>query len=119
MIEFEAPAPMPWLDAASTTDLDGLAFGVVRMAPDGRVVAYNACESRMAGLSPERVLGRDFFADVAPCTNNYLVAERFRSEPELDTQLDYVFTLRMKPTAVRLRLLKSAASPHMYLLVKR
>ncbi len=73
----------------------------------------------MAGLSKERVLTRNFFADVAPCTNNFMVAERFLSEPELDATLDYVFTLRMKPTPVTLRLLRSAASRHMYLLVKR
>ena len=99
--------------------LDELAFGVVRMRIGGEVVAYNAWESNMAGLSKERVLTRNFFADVAPCTNNYLVAERYLNEPKRDATLDYVFTLRMKPTAVKLRLLRSAAADHMYLLVKR
>jgi len=73
----------------------------------------------MAGLSRERVVGRNFFTSVAPCTNNFMVAERFMSEPELDVKMDYVFTLRMKPTPVKLRLLRSATAEHMYLLVKR
>ena len=118
-MDFEDTAGLAQLEAMSAQALDELAFGVVRMRADGEVVAYNAWESKMAGLSRERVLARNFFAEVAPCTNNYLVAERFMSEPELDATLDYVFTLRMKPTAVRLRLLRSATADHMYLLVTR
>jgi len=118
-MNFEHPTGLAQLEAMSAQGLDALAFGVVRMRTDGEVVAYNAWESSMAGLSKERVLARNFFSDVAPCMNNYLVAERFMSEPELDATLDYVFTLRMKPTAVRLRLLRSATADHMYLLVTR
>ena len=119
MIKFDDTASLAKLDAMSPQALDELTFGVVRMRRDGEVVAYNLLESQMAGLSRERVLARNFFSEVAPCTNNYLIAERFISEPELDATLDYVFTLRMKPTPVKLRLLKSVSADHMYLLVKR
>ena len=119
MMDFDDPAGLAKLEAMSAQGLDDLAFGVVRMRSDGEVVEYNTLESSMAGLSKERVLARNFFTDIAPCTNNYMVAERFLSEPELDATLDYIFTLRMKPTAVRLRLLRSATAVHMYLLVKR
>lgn len=118
-MDFEDTAGLAQLEAMSAQGLDELAFGVVRMRVDGEVVAYNAWESRLAGLSKERVLARNFFSDVAPCTNNYMVAQRFMNEPELDATLDYVFTVRMKPTAVKLRLLRSATTDHMYLLVKR
>jgi hypothetical protein len=30
--------------------------------------------------------------DVGPCTNNYLIAQRFLDSAELDEQLDYAFT---------------------------
>jgi len=119
MMDFEDTTGLAQLEAMSPQELDGLAFGVVRMRADGEVVAYTARESGMAGLSKERVLARNFFAEVAPCTNNYLVAERFLNEPELDATLDYVFTLRMKPTPVTLRLLRSTRANHMYLLVQR
>ena len=119
MMNFEDTAGLTQLEVMSAQGLDELEFGVVRMRADGEVVAYNLWESTMAGLSKERVLARNFFSEVAPCTNNYLVAERFMTEPELDATLDYIFTLRMKPTAVKLRLLKSASADHMYLLVKR
>jgi len=120
MMEFEDTAGLAQLEAMSPQGLNALAFGAVRMRADGEVVAYTARESGMAGLSKERVLGRNFFSAVAPCSNNYLVAQRFLGEPELDATLDYVFTLRMKPTPVTLRLLKSAAAAdYMYLLVQR
>ena len=118
-MDFDDAAGLAHFKAMSTQALDELEFGVVRMRVDGEVVAYNLWESMMAGLSRDRVMGRNFFSDVAPCTNNYMVAERFGNEPELDATLDYVFTLRMKPTAVKLRLLRSATADHMYLLVKR
>jgi len=119
MTAFDSPDALAWLEAASTQALDTLPFGAIRMEPSGRVTAYNTWESAKAGLSKDRVLQRDFFADVAPCMNNYLVAERFRAEPELDVVLDYILTLRMAPTPVTLRLLKSVTARHMYLLVKR
>ena len=118
-MDFEDAAGLAHFKSMSTQALDGLEFGVVSMRVDGEVVAYNLWESKLAGLSKERVLARNFFSQVAPCTNNYLVAERFMNEPELDATLDYIFTLRMKPTAVRLRLLRSASAAHIYLLVKR
>ena len=119
LISFDSPDALAWLEAASTEDINALAFGVIRMAFGGLVTAYNTWESEKAGLSKDRVLQRSFFADVAPCMNNYIVAERFHAEPDLDVVLDYILTLRMAPTPVKLRLLKSSIAQHMYLLVKR
>ncbi|PPQ31861.1 PAS domain-containing protein [Rhodopila globiformis] len=116
---FADPGLIAWLETASDQDLDTLPFGVVAMAPDGIVVAYNKAESTIAGLRPERVIGRHFFSSVAPCTNNYMVAERFVQEAELDATIGYVFTLRMAPTPVRLRLLKRPDARRMYLIVER
>lgn len=98
--------------------LNALEFGVVAMTLDGVVVRYNAYESRLAGLSPSRVLGKNFFSEVAPCTNNYLVASRFEECATLDEQLAYVFTLRMRPRNVDLRLIKALGSEHQYILVR-
>jgi len=59
----------------------------LRMRADGEVVAYTAWESRMAGLSRERVLARNFFADAAPCINNCLGAERFLEMVSVTTSI--------------------------------
>jgi photoactive yellow protein len=106
------------LEEADDAALDTLPFGVVAMSEDGTVRSYNVAESRLSGLEPANAIGRHFFSSVAPCTNNYLVAHRFETESVLDAVIDYVFTLRIKPTAVRLRLLKQPARRRMYLAVE-
>ena len=116
---FDQIGLMTELEAAQDDALQSASFGLIAMSPDGVVRLYNAAESRLAGLSPDKVVGRHFFSAVAPCTNNYMVAHRFESEPVLDDIIDYVFTLRMKPTPVRLRLLKRPGARDMYLLVQR
>ena len=118
-LRFAAESMLPQLDAANYGALDLLPFGVIRMTGDGIVVAYNECESRMAGLSLQSVLGRHFFTEIAPCTNNALVAGRFKAEPTLDATIDYVFSLRLKPMPVRLRMLQGSESRFAYLLVAK
>jgi photoactive yellow protein len=106
------------LSRATRDQLDQLPFGVIRMNQAGIVVDYNRFESGLSGLTADRVVGKHFFEQIAPCTNNFLVGERF-AEDSLDDQLDYVFTYRMKPTKVRLRLLKSPTAEYQYMLVER
>lgn len=107
------------LESMTEPDLDRLDFGVIGFDESERVRCYNRYEADTAGLTASRVIGRDLFVDVAPCTNNFLVAERFRQEPSLDEELDYVFTLRMKPTPVRLRLLADPSAALRYMIVVR
>ena len=88
--------------------LDNVPFGVVRLDADDHVLSYNRWEATLSGLDPARVRGQHFFTQVAPCTNNFMVAERYK-ETEVDEVVDYVFTFRMQPTKVRLRLIVTAS----------
>jgi photoactive yellow protein len=111
------------LQGCSDTELDALDFGVIGFDGEGIVRRYNAFESQVAGLSPERVVGHPLFTVVAPCMNNFMVAQRFDDAKEdgvsLDVTLDYVLTLRMRPVKVRLRLLSGVDSAMAYVLVQR
>lgn len=107
------------LEAMSSVERDGLAFGVVGFGADTIVQVYNATEARMSGLDPATVVGVPFFDAVAQCMNNFMVAQRFEDEPELDDLFPYVLTLRMRPTKVRLRLLAAAEAPRRYVLIER
>ena len=98
---------------------DQLSFGVIGLDRSGIARLYNATEARLAGLAPDTVLGVGFFDAVAQCMNNYLVAQRFEDEAELDDVIPYVLTLRMRPTKVRMRLLASQSSPLRYVLIER
>lgn len=112
-----------WLSQASEADLDTLDFGTIGIDAEGTVRRYNRFESSAAGLSPERVLGHPLFTVVAPCMNNFLVAQRFddsaASGEPLDATIDYVLTLRMRPVKVKLRLLARAGASLRWVLVQR
>ena len=112
-------APIDQLLPALRGDVDSLDFGVIGIDAQRHVTVYNHFEARAAGLSPERVLGRHLFEEVAPCMNNFMVAQRFADEPALDEQVNYVLTLRMRPTRVTLRLVQSANDPQAWVLVRR
>ncbi|KFI07799.1 PAS domain-containing protein [Massilia sp. BSC265] len=111
------------LDQCTPEQLDQLDFGVIAFDADTSVQRYNAFESQAAGLSPQRVIGQPLFTNVAPCLNNFMVAQRFEDAmaegSPLDDTIDYVLTLRMRPVKVALRLLASPASSRRYVLVQR
>lgn len=107
------------LEKLDAQGMDALPFGVIGFTSDAMVTTYNATESKNAGLSPQRVLGKHLFEEVAPCMNNFMVAQRFDDASELDEIIPYVLTLRMRPTPVRLRLLKSAHCATRYVLIER
>lgn len=107
------------LDAMTPEQVDALPYGVVGLGADGTAEVYSATESRLAGIPRSIVLGWQYFAETAQCMNNFMVAQRFEDEPEIDDMIDYVLTLRMRPTPVRLRLLKSGAVARRYLLIQR
>ena len=116
-------AALDSLESGPADRIDDLDFGLIVMDRDGGVTGYNQAESKLAGLPVDEVVGRNFFVEVGPCTNNYLIAQRFHDardagQDDLDEQLDYVFTYRMSPTPVRLRLMARAGSHRQYLAVR-
>lgn len=111
------------LDACSAAELDALDFGVIGIDTAGHVQQYNSFESQAAGLSVARVVGQPLFTAVAPCMNNFLVAQRFddaiANGSSLDDTIDYVLTLRMRPVKVKLRLLSTPQLISRFVLVQR
>ena len=122
-ITFGMPDLAVRLDQCSPEELDSLDFGVIGFGADTNVALYNTFESQAAGLSQQRVIGQPLFTNVAPCLNNFMVAQRFEDAQDdgstLDDTIDYVLTLRMRPVKVALRLLASPAGSHRYVLVQR
>jgi photoactive yellow protein len=107
------------LAAMDIEQLDGLPFGVVGLDQDGLARIYNATEARLAGLDAMSVIGVPFFEAVAQCMNNFMVAQRFEDEQEMDDIIPYVLTLRMRPTRVRLRLIATPGQPLNFILIER
>lgn len=120
---FDAPELCQSLNRTTDLELDALDFGVIGIDAEGVVQSYNSFESSAAGLSLDRVKGQPLFTVVAPCMNNFLVAQRFEDAAAagsaLDATIDYVLTLRMRPVKVKLRLLADPHSAMRYVLVSR
>jgi len=124
-LEFAQPHLLDTLLALDAAQLDTLEFGVIGMGigADAMVRDYNAFESKEAGLSKERVIGHPLFTVVAPCMNNFMVAQRFEDAAaagqSLDLTVDYVLTLRMRPVKVQLRLLADPGAERRFLAIRR
>jgi photoactive yellow protein len=122
-VSFDDPALHTELDRSTDEGIDALDFGVIGIDNTGLVQRYNRFESQAAGLTPQRVLGQAMFIAVAPCMNNFMVAQRFEdalaNSSTLDATLDYVLTLRMRPVKVKLRLLAAPGAVFRYVLVRR
>jgi len=120
-LEFSQPDLLEPLLALSAGELDALEFGVIGMDAETKVCDYNTRESKLAGLSKERVMGHPLFTMVAPCMNNFMVAHRFEEAAAageaLDVTLDYVLTLRMRPAKVKMRLLAGPGAERRFVLI--
>jgi photoactive yellow protein len=101
------------LNRSSTSDFNAANFGIVKMDLNGTVTDYNDNQAQHTGMSKGAVMGKHFFTQVAPCTNNFLVAQKFQNEATLDNKLGYTFTIKMAPTPVNLRLMKDSSAQYL------
>ena len=103
--------------------IDALPFGLIAVSADGTIEQYNAYESKLARLPKERVIGRHFFRDVAPCTavrDFQGRFERFVNEPGDGAEsFDFVFQFPFGRQRVNITFLRSAKSRGVKILVNR
>jgi photoactive yellow protein len=88
---------------ATEEQLDNAPFGIIQVDDEGAIEFYNQYESELSGMDPDEVIGRNFFTQVAPCTNNRLFRGRFKKgvrRGELDETFSYTYTYKMRPTLV-------------------
>jgi len=95
------------LDTLKNQDIDALGFGAIKLDRQGKILAYNAYESKLTGVKPETALGRNFFTEVAPCTNVREFGGAFRegvASGTLSKIFRYTFDYNMTPTKVTVTL---------------
>jgi photoactive yellow protein len=100
--------------------LDQLPFGVIRVDREGKVLAYNATEARLAGKVAGEVIGKNFFEDVAPCTNVQDFAGRFRdgiARGRIHETFPYRFPFETGPVHVMVTIHHEKASDHAWIFV--
>lgn len=103
-------------------DLDDLPYGAIQVDAAGTIHRYNRAEARLSGRDRGDVIGRNFFDDIAPCTDLPAFRGRFEAgiaQGNLDLAFEFVFDFAMTPARVRIDM-KQAAEPGLYwLLVNR
>jgi len=122
MITFGATDIENSLATLGDTDLDKLAFGAVQLDSDGNVVAYNAAEGEITGRDPKEVIGKNFFTEVAPCTNQKGFRDRFDqgvAAGSLNSLFEWTFDYNMTPTKVQVHMKKAASGDRYWVFVKR
>jgi two-component system sensor histidine kinase AtoS len=98
-----APALLP-LDYAS---LELLPLGVVVVDDHGRILYYNRREEEISGRRREDVVGRNFFREVAPCTEVQAFHGRFleaMAGSGEEVEFDFTFPFAGGPREVRITL---------------
>jgi len=106
----------------SKEQLDDVAFGAIQLDAKGTIIKYNAAEGDITGRNPNEVIGKNFFTDVAPCTNSSDFRGRFDEgvkNDNLNTMFEYVFDYEMKPTSVKVHMKKALTGDSYWVFVKR
>lgn len=110
------------ISGMDNNELDALDFGVVKVDDVGVIQFYNRYESELAGIDPAAAAGKNFFTQLAPCTNNRLFYGRFKSgvaAGSLDITIPYTFTYKMRPTNVNVHIYRDPRQGANWVFVKR
>jgi tyrosine ammonia-lyase len=89
---------------------DRMRFGIIELDYKGIVIAYNMGEAKITGRNAADMIGKNFFSEIAPCTQTPEFFGRFKAgvkKGELNARFDYFFDFQMDPVAVRVTMMTS------------
>ena len=110
------------LGKMNDAQLNELTFGAIEVDAAGKILKYNATEGAITGRDPKAAVGKNFFRDVAPCTNRPQfkgVFDEGVKSGDLNTVFEYVFDHQMKPTKVKIHMKKAILGGSYWIFVKR
>ena len=111
------------LEAADTmtpAELDRLPYGMIQLDAGGRILKFNAVESRLASLPQDQQIGKHFFTEVAPCTKVQAFYGRFKEgvlHESLDTSFKFHFAFKQRPRDVTVRLFYSRRTRSVWVMI--
>ncbi len=95
----------------SEPQLSTLPFGLIELNATGTVLRYNAAEQALSGREASRVIGRNFFTEVAPCTAVSDFQGRFAEFTQSDgapVSFAFTFPFQRGPIDVHVAFVRSA-----------
>ena len=102
-------------------ELDVQPFGIIRLDRSGIVLSYNRYEQNKARRRPERVIGRNFFHDIAPCTRVKEFYGRFMDgvmKRDLNTTFGFVFAMPHGERHVDISLFYKASDDSVWVIIR-
>jgi photoactive yellow protein len=109
------------IDSMNEGELDALPHGAIQLDSQGKVLRFNAYEERLAGMKKENVIGKNFFKEVAPCTDVKEFYGRFRegvSSGKLHCKFRYRFAFKQNPRDVTVTLFYSVRDKSVWVFVQ-
>ena len=109
------------VDAFSAQQLDCLPFGAIQLDRAGTILQFNEYEANLSNRRAPDTVGRNFFTEVAPCTNVREFQGRFAEgieKGELHVSFDYVFAFKPLSRDVRVTLFYSAPTDTVWVFVE-
>jgi photoactive yellow protein len=103
--------------------LDELPFGAIVIDESGTIHEYNQYESRLSHLERERVIGKNFFRDVAPCTAVQAFEGRMRTflrtKDRVSESFEYFFPFAHGVATVEITFLRLPKGSRILIAVER
>jgi photoactive yellow protein len=115
-----AQALLASADEMTPAELDTLPYGMIQLDATGRILKYNAVESRLASLPQAQALGKQFFTEIAPCTKVQAFYGRFREgviRESLDATFQFHFAFKQHPRDVTVRLFYSRRTRSVWVMI--
>ena len=106
----------------SDEEINTLAFGAIQLDANGTILQYNMAEGAITGRDPKAVIGKNFFREVAPCTNTPAFKGAFDAgvkAGKLSVMIDYTFDYNMTPTKVKVQMKNAVIGDTYWVFVKR
>ena len=122
----ELPPPDPnaliaRIEAMDPAEIDMLPVGIITLALDGTILRYNRTEAGHSHRHAAAQIGRNFFRDVAPCTEDPLFEGRFRDLALPDghgtVEFDYTFAFPWGNERVLISFLRAPSAPRIQVVI--
>jgi photoactive yellow protein len=88
-------------------ELDELPHGAIQLDHNGNILSYNRYESSLSGIPRESAIGKNFFRDIAPCTDVAQFHGKFKegiAKKQLHEKFRYHFPFKKNPRNVLITL---------------
>lgn len=106
----------------SIDELNALPYGVIIINQDGVISSYNDWEQQLSGKTPAEVIGKNFFTEVAPCTNVQEFGGRFteflKSNNGVES-FEFLFRFPSRPVRVNIAFVKFGDDKLIRILVRK